>query len=395
MPSLSRWFRERIRARKLKSEDRLYANRFDAARLVIPGDVEISARIDARCGVRKPTQDRPRVLLVYHDHNWEGANLGPGLAEIADIEIVDWFDRSDSTLSLRDARESRHRRLLEAYERARSRGLVHAVFTYVSGEQVAPRTIEALRAERIPLVNLSLNDRESFVGKVIDGVACGMRDIAPLFDLCWTSTMQAMVKYVVEGACPVWMPEGANPAVHRNLQLPRDLDVVFVGQSYGERPEMLRLLRRNGIDAHAFGLGWPSGPVAVEEMVRLWNRARIVLGFSGILGHHETFCLKGRDFEVPMSGSCYLTRLHPELERAFSVGSEIAAYESPQDLVAVAKALLADAPRRARIGQAGASRARRDHSWRKRFERVLRLVGVLSADSTDHRHQLPVTDHPR
>ena len=380
MPKLSRWLREHIREYKLEAEDRFYAKRFEAARFVIPGDAEILARVRARCGLRKPAQGRPRVLVVYHDHNWEGANLGPGFADIADIEIVDWFDPSDSRSSLRDARESRHRRLMEAYERMRRSGPVHAVFTYVSGEQVAPRTIEALRAEHIPLVNLSLNDRESFVGKVIDGVACGMRDIAPLFDLCWTSTRQAMAKYVVEGACPVWMPEGANPAVHRDLQVQRDLDVVFVGQCYGERPELLQLLRRHGIDAHAFGLGWPNGPVSVEEMVRLWNRARIVLGFSGILGHSKALCLKGRDFEVPMSGSCYLTRRHPELEHAFVIGAEIASYESPQDLVAVTKALLTDGPRRARIGQAGARRALRDHSWQMRFERVLKLVGVLSSD---------------
>lgn len=373
MGSLSRWWRSVRRRGALARENARYAARFSGSGLAVPDDETIRRGVMARCGT---WAGRPRVVAIYHDHNWEAACLGPALRQVADVAEVDWHDPADAALSPREAREARHRRLISAVEAARQRGPVHAVFSYLSGEQVAPATVQALRELRVPLVNLSLNDKESFVGRVTDGVACGMRDIARHFDLCWTSTRDAVPKYVVEGAVPLYLPEGGHPPVHRPLELPRDMDVVFVGQRYGDRPAIVERLRRAGIDVHAFGSGWPSGPVSTEEMVRIWNRARIVLGFSGVLGHADTHCLKGRDFEVPMSGACYLTQHHAELEPFFEVGREIETYGDTASLPDTIRRLLADPARLESVRQAGRRRALRDHAWRGRFERVLRLSGI-------------------
>ena len=85
------------------------------------------------------------------------------------------------------------------------------IFTYLSGELVWPETVQAMRSQGIPIVNLCLNDKENFVGKIRGGRAFGMRDICRHFDLCWTSTEDALKKYCVEGALPLYLPEGANP----------------------------------------------------------------------------------------------------------------------------------------------------------------------------------------
>ena len=89
------------------------------------------------------------------------------------------------------------------------------IFTYLSGELVSPETVRALRSFGVPIVNLALNDKEHFVGKIRNGQAMGSRDICRFFDICWTSTEDAVKKYCVEGAIPVYLPEGANPEVHR------------------------------------------------------------------------------------------------------------------------------------------------------------------------------------
>ncbi len=55
--------------------------------------------------------------------------------------------------------------------------------------------------------------------------------------------------------------------------------------------------------------------------------SKINLGFGGIAGYEEIYCLKGRDFEFPMSAGLYLTEYHPELEKFFDVGEEIMTYK--------------------------------------------------------------------
>ena len=97
------------------------------------------------------------------------------------------------------------------------------------------------------MINMSLNDKEAFVGKVSQRQAMGVRDICRYFDLCWTSTEDALKKYCVEGAIPIYLPEGANPEVHKPYDAEKTIDVSFVGQCYGNRPEIIRKLKLHGI----------------------------------------------------------------------------------------------------------------------------------------------------
>ncbi len=127
----------------------------------------------------------------------------------------------------------------------------------------------------------------------------------------------------------------------------------------------------------AFGPGWPSGPLPTEEMVRTYSRSRISLGFGGVAGHRDTFHLKGRDFEVPMSGGLYLTEHCDELERFFEIGKEIVTYRGIEDLVATIRRLLADPGQAEAIRAAGRARALREHTWEMRFETILSLLGVI------------------
>ncbi|MDI6616899.1 MAG: hypothetical protein QME27_09300, partial [Syntrophaceae bacterium] len=170
---------------------------------------------------------------------------------------------------------------------------VDVVFTYLSGALVSPEAMEELNRLGIPLINLSLNDKESFVGKIRKGHATGMRDICRYFDICWTSTEDSLKKYCVEGALPLYMPEGAHPEIHKPYDVEKSIDVSFVGQCYGNRPAIIQALKDRGVAVEAFGYGWPNGPLSTEEMVRIYSRSTINLGFGGVAGHRDTFCLKG------------------------------------------------------------------------------------------------------
>ena len=380
MKGIRKRFRTWQQSKRLLDEGAFYAERFDSLGLAIPDEEAIRVALRARLPhMAARTKGQLRILAVYHHYNWEDESLRPSLERFGAVTCYDWGERFDRTSRswIPTLRNSMNRDLLARIGEWTAEAPFDVCFCYLSGEQITPAALEQMRSCGFPMVNLALNDKEHFVGKVRGGQALGMRDICRHFDLCWTSTEDALKKYCVEGALPLYLPEGANPEVHRPYDVERSIDVAFVGQCYGNRPEVIRKLQEKGIRAEAFGFGWPNGALATDEMVKMYSRSRINLGFGGVAGHDDTYCLKGRDFEIPMSGGLYVTESCAELEKFFRPGQEVVTYGDFDDLVEKIRHLLSHPEEAARIRKAGFERARSEHTWEMRFEKVYKLLGVL------------------
>lgn len=366
--------------RRLEREERHYRKLFLSRGLSIPNEAEIHTRVAGRfSGKKTKAKGNLHILSVYHNYNWEGPSFGSSLAAFGEVLHLDWRDPVLAGGKQPDElgwKEAMNQGLLQRVRTAAAQRPFDVVFTYLSGDQVTSGVLEELRS-LAPMVNLTLNDKETFVGRIRNGHAAGARDICRYFDLCWTSTMDALEKYVVEGATPVYLPEGANPIVHRPYDEDKVYDVSFAGQCYGNRPEIVRRLREAGVRVETFGPGWPKGPLTMEEMVRTWSRSRINLGFGGVIGHKDTYCLKGRDFEVPMSGGLYLTEHHEELAPFYDIGREIVTYSGFDELLEKISWLLSDPAAAESIRKAGRARAMSEHTWEMRFEKVFRMLGAL------------------
>ncbi len=368
--------------RRLVREAEEYSARFASLGLRVPDESELRRTFEDRFpGLRPQPKGSLHILAVYRNFNWEDEALTPSLAAFGPVHRYDWSGRFDAAGDAwhGGVKAAMNRDLLAWIGERRQAGEADAIFFYLSGGQVFPETMEAVSRLGIPTVNLALNDKEGFVGRIRGGRAEGNRDICRWIDLSWTSTADAPVKYCVEGGRPIYLPEGATPSVHHPCEAEKTIDVSFVGQRYGNRPAVVDHLRRQGIAVEAFGPGWPAGPLPVEEMVKLYSRSRINLGFGGVVGHTDTFCLKGRDFEIPLSGGLYLTEDHPELSRAYEIGREIVTWKSLDDLTEKVRHLLAHPEEAEEIRRRGFARARRDHTWERRLDRVFSLLGVLDA----------------
>ena len=379
-------FRRDLRAKRnlasLNRERAHYDSIFAAKTLSIPDEATIKTAIQKE-HPRLVSKDKGdlNILALYHHYNWENHSLKPALEKFGPVRHYDWCSEFDHQRKdwFGPLRAEMNRELVKRVRIWVQDEATDVIFTYLSGEQVFPETIQEMASLGVPIFNLALNDKESFVGKIRGGQAMGARDICRHFTLCWTSTEDALKKYCVEGALPLYLPEGANPEVHKPFDVERSIDVSFVGQCYGDRPAVIAMLRSEGIRIEAYGIGWPSGPLSIEEMVTLYSQSKINLGFGGVDSHQDAYCLKGRDFEIPMSGGFYLTEYHPELERVYRIGSEIATYSGTEDLIEKIRHFLTHPEETECIRKAGFERARSEHTWEMRFEKIFQLLGLISS----------------
>lgn len=366
--------------RRLQREKEYYTKKFYQMGLIIPDEQTLRRELEKKLPhVTAKTKGNLSVIALYHHYNWENESLKPSLEQFGHVRHYDWFDKfshqsKDWRKSLKAAM---NRDLIQQVNAWMAEEKADVIFSYLSGELVEPATLRAIRGYGVPLVNLALNDKEHFVGKIRSGRAFGARDICRYFDLCWTSTEDALIKYCVEGALPVYLPEGANPQIHKPYDIDKTIDVSFVGQCYGNRRAVITELQNRRIAVKTYGTGWPDGPLSTEEMVKMYSRSKINLGFGGVEGLKETFCLKGRDFEIPMSGGLYLTEAHPELDNVFRPGEEILTYSAIDDLVSQIKYYLSHSAEAQSIRKKGYERSLREHTWEARFANIFHLIGIL------------------
>lgn len=336
--------------------------------------------------------------------------------------------------------------LLTQLEAAHRHAPIDLFFSYFYSVCARPETIRQIRDMGIVTMNWYCNGSYQF-----DLVA----ELAPAYDFSLVPEEFRLDDYRRVGANPIYCQEAANPDVYHPMPIERDLDVVFVGARYGERPDYIRRLVDAGIAVRVFGPGWqrsarpdPAGRTAVasgraafvrrmrrlttpdgwrrllgragiigpppptvstkhapgkpepltvvspdrlppevcgpkltdDEMVEMYSRAKISLGFSTV-GHthldgQRIVQVRLRDFEAPMSGAFYMVQDMPELRQFYEIGREVITYQGPDDLVDKCRYYLEHDEERERIRRAGHARALRDHTWQRRFRDVFRGAGL-------------------
>jgi spore maturation protein CgeB len=122
------------------------------------------------------------------------------------------------------------------------------------------------------------------------------------------------------------------------------------------------------------------GPLSDLEMIKMFSRSKINLGFSSCGETHQDderiLQIRLRDFEVPMSGGFYMVEYMEELEEFYEIGKEVVCYTGSEDLSEKIKYYLAHETERETIRKAGYERCLRDHTWHKRFQTVFQQMGL-------------------
>ena len=283
-----------------------------------------------------------------------------------------------------NARALLNDRALEMIRQVHRRQPIDWIFVYASGLEITPGFLKAVTEEiGVPIVNMCLDDKQSWEGERYGGQRAGQIDIAPHFDLSWTSARIACNWYLVEGARPIYLPEGFDQKLYRPRKLQRDLGISFIGNNYGFRPLVVEELRRAGLRVDAFGADWEHQAVFGDAQIDVLNRSCINLRMGGIGYSEELTNVKTRDFEIPgTGGGVYLTSFNSDLAQHFDVGREIVCYRNSDELIELARHLLRHPNEAQEIADRGRARCLREHRWLHRYMTVLEVLGVMHARSS-------------
>jgi len=375
-------WKARLQEKKALSDLDFYRRIAVEKKLKLPqnGDICGALRERLKNNAKKPAikpKGEMHIFLAFPLNNWE-AILPVALAPFGKITVFKWksvglFNNRSEWLRYR---ELLNLQMIKKFEEAFNIQPIDAVVGYFSDFYIIPETLYKMSESKAIIFNMCWDDKLYFSG-FYKKQARGIGSIVAAIDLNLTNSYDSLIKYFASGGLAMFWPEGAHPQSHSPVDVPFKYDVSFVGQRYGLRGRFIEKLRGNEIDIITFGLGWENGTLLDKEMVRLYSESRINLGFAGIGYSSKLMCLKGRDFEIPMSGGLYLTQDNPELSRVYEVGKEIVTHKDINDCVNKIRWLLNNPAVADKIRKAGRERALRDHTWEKRFEEIFRLSGLL------------------
>lgn len=346
---------------------------------------EVRRRLSARGYTpRRRSPGEIHTFACFPSYGWHH-HLLPDLHELGPVTRFDYsalgysfdeFSRCDaSSIARRDAMSERILPVLRAAHEVRP---IDWVFWYGGGQDTSPVVVRRITEELgIPTVNLSLDDKQGWAGETSSGWRAGAVDITAVFDLYGTSSRVTCEWHMVEGGRPLYMPEGFDASAFAPRVVEPDLSVSFVGVAYGFRMSAIEYLRDCSIDVTPFGAGWPNGKA--DDIIAIFNRSVINLGMGGIEYSEDLTNVKGRDFEIPgTGGGMYLTSFNPDLALHFHVGREIVCYRNRDEMVELIRYYLARPEEAQAIATRARERSLRDHRWLHRYQKMLRILGVLA-----------------
>jgi spore maturation protein CgeB len=327
-----------------------------------------------------------------------------------------------------EARADLSQRLLSSFLQYRQGGGVDLFFSYLMDGMVDPGVIDDIRRSGVPTCNFSCNNVHQFNL---------VRGLSQHFDYNLHAEKNVAQKFREIGARPMWWPMASNPTYFHPRDVSRDVAVSFVGANYALRAKYVANLLEDGIDVHAFGPEWQWGhrsafrstlrhyrsvlrvvrawgperqheaaakladhdlrrnlgarfpghvhpPVSDDELIALYSRSQISLGFTEVYDDHDpsrvvTRHVHLREFEAPMSGALYCTGYLDELAEMFTPETEVVTYRSYDELLEKVRYYLSHEEAAAQVRKAGRRRALADHTYQKRFRALFRTLGLNAA----------------
>jgi len=118
-----------------------------------------------------------------------------------------------------------------------------------------------------------------------------------------------------------------------------------------------------------------------DNLSSVFAQYEIVLNFSNVWadGYPGSLLIphvRLRDFEAPMSRTCYLTGHNDEIAEFYKLGQEIDTYQDFDELLDKTQFYLTHSSEAEKLREAGYQRAVACHTWRNRFEQLFQQISL-------------------
>ncbi len=280
------------------------------------------------------------------------------------------------------------------------------IFTFPSEHQFSAQCLDALKKKNSRATSLAWMADDKWRWSQYSQFQ------APHFDYVVTTDPDAKMKYQSIGYQQAVVSQWAHdPTVFKRKRLVQKYPVVFVGGISPWRSYVISYLSKQGIDVTCFGQGWPHGRVTTQEMVSIYNQAKIVINLSNstqwywpyvtqihtpqlhrgwkdavttiMPGLYDTLFsrkrqedIKARFFEVTGCGAFLLTYNVPHLADYFTIGEDLVCYDSLSDLAERIRYYLAHEGERQDCADHGYLAAHRRHTYQRRFAELFKQIGL-------------------
>jgi spore maturation protein CgeB len=308
--------------------------------------------------------------------------------------------------------------LLTVLRAEHAKKVFNLFFSYFTDLDIEAQVVAEIKKLNIPAVNYSCNNTHQF--HLVE-------KISPHYDFNLHAEKSAADKFKKINAKPVWFQMAANPAYYHPLDLHRDYPVTFTGSNYARRARYIFYLLEHGAAVDCFGPNWLAAnrmkkikwqikrtgnlvaarvsfsasrrhssalqvqefdiqqnlrrlyhknlhsPVAEDDLVKLFNRSEINLGFLEVFAQDNKNSpviqkhLHLREFEIPMSGGLYITNYSDELAEHYEPDKEVIVFRDEQELLDKVRYFLTHDTEARQVRLAGLHRALRCHTCQRRF----------------------------
>jgi glycosyltransferase involved in cell wall biosynthesis len=211
-----------------------------------------------------------------------------------------------------------------------------------------------------------------------------LRINAEPFDIYNSFNQKAIDLLNEEGFPTGYLRHSVNPrSFYPITDANQNYDVAFVGNWSPWREEVLKTVlsvtknvalygphwkKKSAIPAADFDKVYKGKQVLGAELNQLFNSAKVVLNASRTYGSSG---LNMRFFEVPASGTCFLTDLAPELERHFIPEQHLSVFTDLEDLALKVNQLLENNELRDEIRKRGHSLVLQNYTYHRMVKHLL------------------------
>ena len=317
--------------------------------------------------------------------------------------------------------------LLETFKTELKKKPIDLFFAYLMDGMVDTDVLAEIHRLGVPMVNFSCNNIHQF--DLVD-------EISPYFDLNLYAEKEAGIKFEKIRSKALWWPMASNPRYFHPIRTVQNIDVSFVGANYALRAQYIAYLLHEKIDVQVFGPYWildpgqpwktplrrwyyqfrnlfalteqasqtETGrlqnyllrialnrefplnlhePVTDDELIRLYSRSKISLGFLEVYDDHNPGKvikrhMHLREFEAPMCGALYCTGYSNELAEMFEPEKEVITYQNKEEMLNKVRYFLHHPAEGEKIRQAGMKRALADHTYQKRYQTLFKEMRLES-----------------